>query len=219
MTLIDPNKIPRHVAVIIDCNGRWAKKRGINRFLGHEKGTEAVREIVRTSREIGIQWLTLYAFSEENLKRSKLEIQALMKLLKRFLKGELKEMQENGIRLQTIGRTQKLPDDTRKILLETIKKTASNSIDAAHSISRNISEGYCRRSLKEYLNYLNIALGSAGEFHSCYLSCKQAHQITAEEYEQLDQLHYKVENSLLRLVESLQKKQKEKQWEDNFQSK
>jgi four helix bundle protein len=100
-----------------------------------------------------------------------------------------------------------------------LKKVASNSIDAAHSISRNISEGYCRRSLKEYLNYLNIALGSAGEFHSCYLSCKQALQITAEEYEQLDQLHYKVENSLLRLVESLQKKQKEKQWEDNFQSK
>jgi len=100
-----------------------------------------------------------------------------------------------------------------------LKKVASNSIDASHSISRNISEGYCRRSLKEYLNYLNIALGSAGEFHSCYLSCKQAHQITAEEYEQLDQLHYKVENSLLRLVESLQKKQKEKQWEDNFQSK
>ena len=126
MTLIDPNKIPRHVAVIMDGNGRWARKRGINRFLGHEKGTEAVREIVRISREIGIQWLTLYAFSEENWKRSKLEIQALMKLLKRFLKGELKEMQKNGIRLQTIGRTQKLPDDTRKILLETIKKTASN---------------------------------------------------------------------------------------------
>jgi undecaprenyl diphosphate synthase len=126
MTLIDPNKIPKHVAVIMDGNGRWAKKRGINRFLGHEKGTEAVREIVKTSREIGIQWLTLYAFSEENWKRSQLEIQALMKLLKRFLKKELKEMQENGIRLKTIGRTQKLPDDTRKILLETIKKTAPN---------------------------------------------------------------------------------------------
>jgi len=100
-----------------------------------------------------------------------------------------------------------------------LKKVASNSIDAAHSISRNISEGYCRRSLKEYLNHLNIALGSSGEFHSCYLSCKQADQITSEEYEQLDQLHYKVENSLIRLIESLQKKQVTKQWEDNFQSK
>jgi four helix bundle protein len=67
-----------------------------------------------------------------------------------------------------------------------LKKVAANSIDAAHSISRNISEGYCRRSLKEYLNHLNIALGSCGEFHSCYESFKQAHQITGDEYEQLD---------------------------------
>ena len=126
MTLIDPKRLPKHVAVIMDGNGRWAKKRGISRVRGHEKGAEAVREIVRTSREIGISWLTLYAFSEENWKRPKHEIQALMKLLKRFLKGELKEMQENGIRLKTIGRTHKLPDDTRKILIETIEKTASN---------------------------------------------------------------------------------------------
>ena len=126
MTLIDPKKLPKHVAVIMDGNGRWAKKRGISRIRGHEKGAEAVRQIVRTSREIGISWLTLYAFSEENWKRPKHEIQALMKLLKRFLKGELKEMQENGIRLKTIGRTHKLPDDTRKILIETIEKTASN---------------------------------------------------------------------------------------------
>ena len=82
----------------------------------------------------------------------------------------------------------------------------------------NISEGYCRRSLKEYLNHLNIALGSCGEFHSCYESFRQAGQITGEEYERLDQLHYKVENALLKLVRSLQKKQKDKQWEDNFQS-
>ena len=96
---------------------------------------------------------------------------------------------------------------------------AANTIDAAHSISRNISEGYCRRSLKEYLNHLNIALGSCGEAHSCYESFKQAGQITEEEYERLDQLHYKVENSLLKLIESLQKKQKDKEWEDNLQSK
>ncbi|MBC8217429.1 MAG: four helix bundle protein [Planctomycetes bacterium] len=99
-----------------------------------------------------------------------------------------------------------------------LKKVTANSIDAAHSISRNISEGYCRRSLKEYLNHLNIALGSCGEFHSCYESFKQASQITDKEYEKLDQLHYKVENALLKLIESLQKKQKDKQWEDNLQS-
>ena len=100
-----------------------------------------------------------------------------------------------------------------------LKKVAANTIDAAHSITRNISEGYCRRSLKEYLNHLNIALGSCGEFHSCYESLKQAGQITEEEYERLDQLHYKVENSLLKLIESLQRKQKDKEWEDNLQSK
>ena len=100
-----------------------------------------------------------------------------------------------------------------------LKKVAANSIDAAHSISRNISEGYCRRSLKEYLNHLNFALGSCGEFHSCYESFKRAHQIDGDEYEQLDQLHYKVENELLKLIESLQKKQKDEVWEDNFQTK
>jgi len=100
-----------------------------------------------------------------------------------------------------------------------LKKVAGNSIDAAHSISRNISEGYCRRSLKEYLNHLNIALGSCGEFHSCYTSCRQAEQITADDYERLDPLHYKVENALLKLIESLQKKQTDKKWQDNFHSK
>jgi len=98
-----------------------------------------------------------------------------------------------------------------------LKKVASNAIDAAQSISRNISEGYCRRSIKEYLNHLNIALGSCGEFYSCYESCKQAGQIKEDEYEKLDQLHYKVENGLLKLVESLQKKQALGDWEDTFQ--
>src|SRR3989304_2867475 len=100
-----------------------------------------------------------------------------------------------------------------------LKKVAANGIDAVHSVSRNISEGYCRRSLKEYLNHLNIALGSCGEFHSCYESFRQAGQITEEEFEKLDQLHYKVENGLLKLMESLQKKQKVGDWEDTFQGK
>lgn len=98
-----------------------------------------------------------------------------------------------------------------------LRKVVANGIDSAHSISRNIAEGYCRRSLKEYLNHLNYALGSCGEFHSCYESFKQADQITGDEYEQLDKLHYKVENELLKLIESLQKKQKGQAWEDNFQ--
>jgi four helix bundle protein len=99
-----------------------------------------------------------------------------------------------------------------------LKKPASNAIDAAHSISRNIAEGYCRRSIKEYMNHLNIALGSCGEFHSCYESFKQAGQITSDQYEELDQFHYKVENSLISLVKSLQKKLKDGEWETTFQA-
>jgi four helix bundle protein len=97
-----------------------------------------------------------------------------------------------------------------------LKKVATNAIDAGHSISRNISEGYCRRSLKEYLNHLNFALASCGEFHSCYESFKQAKQITDKQYEELDQIHYKVENGLISLIKALQRKLKNGEWEETF---
>ena len=121
---IDPQNLPKHVAIIMDGNGRWAKKRALNRIRGHEEGAESVRNIVTASREIGIPWLTLYAFSEENWRRSKYEIEALMRLLRRFLKNELDEMLENGIRFQTIGRIDKLPKNVRKVLQETVEKTS-----------------------------------------------------------------------------------------------
>lgn len=124
--MIDPSKLPKHVAVIMDGNGRWAKRRGMDRVRGHRMGVESVREIVRASRELGISWLTLYAFSEENWKRSKVEIRALMKLLRQFLKTELEEMLENGIRLQAIGRIRKLDANTRKTLAEVMEQTAGN---------------------------------------------------------------------------------------------
>ncbi len=126
MPPIDPQKLPKHVAIIMDGNGRWARKRALNRIRGHEEGAESVREITRTSREIGIQWLTLYAFSEENWIRPKYEVEALMRLLKRFLKSELGEMMDNGIRFEAIGRIHKLPKDVLKILKHTIEKTSSN---------------------------------------------------------------------------------------------
>ena len=127
MTNLDPEKLPKHVAAIMDGNGRWAKKRMMNRVRGHEEGTESVRVIVRTSRKLGIKYLTLYALSEENWKRPKHEIIALMSILKRFLKSELPEMLDNGIRLNAIGSIDKLPDDARNILFETIEKTSSNN--------------------------------------------------------------------------------------------
>ena len=97
-----------------------------------------------------------------------------------------------------------------------LKKTVSNCIDSSHSISRNIAEGYSRRSIKEYLNFLNIALGSSGEYHSCISSFYKANQITKEEYEQMDKLHYKAENELIQLVKSLQKKMKDGSWDNTF---
>jgi undecaprenyl diphosphate synthase len=124
---IDSKKLPKHVAIIMDGNGRWARQKAMNRVIGHEEGTESVRVVVRASREIGIKFLTLYAFSEENWKRPKYEISALMTILKRFLKSELKEMQENGIRFIAIGRIHKLPEDIRNLIEETITKTSGNT--------------------------------------------------------------------------------------------
>ena len=97
-----------------------------------------------------------------------------------------------------------------------LKKTAGNCIDAAHSISRNIAEGYSRRSIKEYLNFLNIALGSSGEYYSCIVSYQRADQIAENEFEQMDKLHCKTENELIQLIKSLQKKSREGNWLDNF---
>ena len=124
---LDREKIPQHVAIIMDGNGRWARKRKLNRINGHNKGTETVRTIVRTAREIGISFLTLYAFSTENWDRPKMEVDALMKLLKRFLTSEKKEMLENNIQLKTIGETHRLPADVRQILEATMARTRENT--------------------------------------------------------------------------------------------
>jgi undecaprenyl diphosphate synthase len=127
MERLDPDKLPCHVAVIMDGNGRWAKKRGLTRIAGHQKGVDSIRDVVTTSRELGIKWLTLYAFSEENWKRPTYEVKALMNLLNRFLKSELKEMLDNGIRLASIGNTEKLPPEVQSTLWHTIDKTAHNT--------------------------------------------------------------------------------------------
>lgn len=117
-------KLPSHLAVIMDGNGRWAEKRSLDRVEGHRRGAESVRRIVRASREIGISYLTLFAFSSENWSRPRLEVDALMILLKSYLEGELQEMLDNGIRLMAIGDLARLPKEVQAVLQDTMKKTA-----------------------------------------------------------------------------------------------
>ncbi|MDE0825484.1 MAG: isoprenyl transferase [Akkermansiaceae bacterium] len=144
--------IPRHVAIIMDGNGRWAADRGMPRRDGHRAGAESVREVVEGCKELGIDYLTLYAFSSENWNRPKKEIDALMNLLKRFLKEKTKEMHKQNVRLHAIGRLHLLPDDCRAALDNAIASTANNTglslilalsygsreeiIDAASSIAK-----------------------------------------------------------------------------------
>jgi len=123
---IDKDKLPAHVAIIMDGNGRWAQKHLFKRVIGHEKGAETVRTIIRTSRSLGIPILTLYAFSTENWQRPRHEVSALMALLKKFLISERQEMVENGIRLNVIGQVEKLPPDVRKTIKDTKAATAGN---------------------------------------------------------------------------------------------
>jgi undecaprenyl diphosphate synthase len=124
---IDKKKLPRHLAVIMDGNGRWAKQKGLYRTIGHENGTKAVREIVEACAEINIPYLTLYAFSTENWNRPKMEVRLLMNLLVTSLKKEISTLQDNDIKLNAIGNLESLPKKAYKELIEVISKTKNNS--------------------------------------------------------------------------------------------
>ncbi len=113
-------KLPHHLAIIMDGNGRWAQERNLSRIEGHRAGAESVRIIVRTCRRIGIPILTLYAFSKENWQRPGREVQALWRLLSRYLKSELGEMMEHSIRLNAIGDIQELPKSVNRLLVDTM---------------------------------------------------------------------------------------------------
>ena len=123
---IDKTKLPKHLAIIMDGNGRWAKKRGFLRTIGHENGTKSVHDIVECAAELGIPHLTLYAFSTENWNRPKREVDALMKLLVNSLKKELSTLQENDIALNTIGKTDYLPSTVFKTLQSVVEQTKNN---------------------------------------------------------------------------------------------
>jgi len=153
----DPVTIPRHIAIIMDGNGRWAADRGLPRIRGHEEGSESVRTVLRTCGEMGVQYLTLYAFSTENWKRPKTEVAALMKLLERFLRKETPELMERNIRFQAIGRLTDLPGSCQRELRRVVDLTARNTsttlilalsysgrleiIDAVRGIVRAVKEG------------------------------------------------------------------------------
>ena len=123
---LDPENLPAHIAIIMDGNGRWAVKRGLLRTLGHKVGVESVQNIVKACREIGIDVLTIYAFSSENWQRPALEVKTLMSLLKSYLEKELANLKENDIRLTCIGQQHKLPPEVREVLESTIEQTAGN---------------------------------------------------------------------------------------------
>jgi undecaprenyl diphosphate synthase len=121
------DRLPRHVAIIMDGNGRWAAQRGQPRIAGHRAGVEAVRAAVDTGARLGLGALTLYAFSTENWKRPRLEVDALMRMLRRYLRLELEEIDRQNIRFQAIGRIEGLADTVRREIMRATEKTASNT--------------------------------------------------------------------------------------------
>lgn len=124
---IDKERLPQHIAVIMDGNGRWAKEKGKLRVFGHQNGVLAVRDTVEGAVELGIKYLTLYAFSTENWNRPKLEVMALMELLVSTISKETKTLMANGVRLNAIGNLNSLPDKCHKQLIEAIEKTSANT--------------------------------------------------------------------------------------------
>ena len=124
---IDFNKLPKHVAIIMDGNGRWAKKRGILRVLGHRQGIKSVRTVVETAAELGVEYLTLYTFSTENWNRPQFEVNALMELFVTTIAKEINALKQNNIRLNAIGDLNSLPEKCRKELEKGMQETASSS--------------------------------------------------------------------------------------------
>jgi undecaprenyl diphosphate synthase len=125
---LDTTRLPQHVAIIMDGNGRWAGKRALKRFLGHQQGAESVQFVVETAARIDLPWLTLYAFSlENNLRRPKSEVNFLMKLLKSYLVGNVKRMNDNNVRMAYIGRTYDLPQEVQETMQWAMESTAKNT--------------------------------------------------------------------------------------------
>lgn len=127
LKLINRQKMPQHIAIIMDGNGRWAKQRGSPRVMGHKAGIEAIKDIVQLCSNIGVRVLTLYAFSVENWQRPRTEVNSLMKLLRIFLRNEIDELHEKNVRIMAIGRIQELPLFTQQEIYNVIERTKNNT--------------------------------------------------------------------------------------------
>ena len=151
---IDPNRLPAHIAIIMDGNGRWARKRSLPRAAGHKAGVEAVRTTVETCTRLGIQALTLYAFSVENWKRPRAEVDTLWRLLRVYLRRELPEILSNGIRFTCMGRLDGLPPQVKQELQNTIDATAHN-----RGMRLNVAINYSGRA--ELVDAINAIVADA----------------------------------------------------------
>src|SRR5712671_4846214 len=151
---LDPARLPEHIAIIMDGNGRWARRRSLPRVAGHKAGIGPVRSTVESCARLGIKVLTLYAFSVENWKRPRAEVETLWRLLRFYLRRELPELQQNNIRLQAIGRLEALPDAVRRELEAVIEATSRNS-----GLRVNLAINYSGRA--EILDAINSIIETA----------------------------------------------------------
>jgi undecaprenyl diphosphate synthase len=167
---VDPARLPRHVAVIMDGNGRWARRRHLPRAAGHKAGVDSVRSIMETGARMGLEVLTLYAFSTENWKRPRAEVDTLFRLLRFTLRGELDNMMKAGIRLRAIGRLDELPDAAREELEQTIRATEGNQglivqlalnysgrSELVDAVNRLMADGHKRVTEEKLASYLYTA--------------------------------------------------------------
>ena len=168
---LDPSRLPGHVAVIMDGNGRWAGRRSMKRFLGHQQGAESVQYVVETASRINLPWLTLYAFSlENNLRRPRMEVNFLMRLLSNYLSNNVQRMNENNVRIRYIGRTHELPSEVRERMEWAAGQTARNT---GTTLTLALNYG-ARSELVDAFRALALELKSNG---------RSAHEVTERDVE------------------------------------
>jgi undecaprenyl diphosphate synthase len=161
------DEVPRHIAVIMDGNGRWAKERGLPRLEGHRAGAESVREVMEACIELGVEYLTLYAFSSENWNRPEAEVKALMNLLERFLQEKAKDLDRQKVRLRAIGQLDRLPEKTRALIKQIEKRTENHT---AMTLVLALSYGGREEIVAAAQSLANDAL--AGEILPSEIDCK-----------------------------------------------